>query len=205
MNRDTSLGLALARGFGARGLGTLGIRARGLGALGICARGLGALGICARGLGALGICVLGASGCGPQLVPLLVRFPSTETFLVTRSVRIRIYDVAEAGGCPGLVTAVSGGRNPGAVALYESEGLTACAVRAGVSIPDVGGGARAFLVEGLDRSGNQTILAGCTEGEVFAGARVAVSLYPTGRYQAAYDTDTPAAGETAESRCGGGS
>ncbi|GAB4198842.1 MAG: hypothetical protein OHK0013_08430 [Sandaracinaceae bacterium] len=151
------------------------------------------------------VATLGLAACGPQLVPLLVRFPSTETFLVTRGVRIRIYDAAEAGGCPALVTAVSGGRDPGSRALYESEGLTACAVRAGLSIPDVGGGARAFLVEGLDRSGNQTILVGCTEAEIFVGGRIEVSVYPTARYQRAYEADMPATGETAESRCGGGS
>jgi hypothetical protein len=156
-------------------------------------------------LGALGLGAIGLSACGPQRVPLLLRFPSTETFLVTRGVRIRIYDVADSGGCPALVTAVSGGRDPSGSELYQSDELTACAVRAGVSIPDVGGGARAFLVEGLDRSGNQTILAGCTEGEVFSGGRVDVSLYPTARYQDAYEADVPAAGETAESRCGGGS
>ena len=73
----------------------------------------------------------------------------------------------------------------------------------GVAIPDVGGGLRAFLVEGLDSTGNQTILAGCTEGEVFAGGRLEVALYPTARYQDAYDADMPTPGETVESRCGG--
>jgi hypothetical protein len=149
----------------------------------------------------IGLALLG--GCGPQRIPLDVRFPSTETFLVTRDMRIRIYDAAEVEGCSALVTAVAGGRDPGVPTLYESENLNACSVRAGVSIPDVGGGARAFLVEGLDRNGNQTILAGCTEGEVFSGARLEVALYPTTRYQDAYEADVPAAGETAESRCGG--
>lgn len=145
------------------------------------------------------------AGCGPQQVPLEVRFPSTETFLVSRAMRIRIYDLSEGGNCPSLVTAVAGARDPEGTVLYESTDLTPCAVRAGATIPDVGAGLRAFLVEGLDQTGNQTIVAGCTEAEVFAGATLQVAVYPTVRYDDAYAADTPASGETVESRCGGGS
>jgi len=145
-----------------------------------------------------------AAGCGPQQIPLEVRFPSTETFLVSRAVRIRIYDLSEGGNCPSLVTAVAGARDPEGTVLFESAGLTPCTVRAGAAIPDTGAGLRAFLVEGLDQNGNQTIVAGCTEAEVFTGATLQVAVYPTVRYDDAYDADPPAAGETVESRCMGG-
>jgi len=145
-----------------------------------------------------------AAGCGPQQVPLEVRFPSTETFLVSRAMRVRIYDLSEGGNCPSLVTAVAGGRDPEGVALFESTDLTPCAVRAGASLPDTGAGLRGFLVEGLDRTGNQTIVAGCTEAEVFTGASLQVSVYPTVRYDDARDADPPGGGETVEARCEGG-
>ena len=150
-----------------------------------------------------GACALSV-GCGPQRVPLDIRFPSTETFLVSRALRVRIYDLTEGGSCSALVTAVASGRDPEGTVLFESSDLTPCAARAGASIPDVGGGLRAFLVEGLDINGNETVVAGCTEGEVFTGASIEVSVYPTVRYDAAYLADMPAAGETVESRCGGG-
>ncbi len=151
----------------------------------------------------LGLASIFAASCGPQRVPLNVRFPSTETFLVSRSMRIRIYELEETS-CATLVTAVSNGRDPSASPLWESDELTPCTVRAGVSIPDVGGGLRGFLVEGLDSNGNNTILAGCSEAEVFAGGRIDVAIYPTSRYDAAYRADMPGSEEIAD-RCGGGS
>ena len=145
-----------------------------------------------------------AASCGPQQIPLEVRFPSTETFLVSRAMRVRIYDLSEGGNCPSLVTAVAGARDPEGVVLFESTDLTPCAVRAGAALPDTGAGLRGFLVEGLDRTGNQTIVAGCTEGEVFTGASLQVSVYPTVRFDDARDADPPGASETVEARCEGG-
>jgi hypothetical protein len=130
------------------------------------------------------------ASCGPQQVPLDVRFPSSETFLVSRSMRIRVYALEETT-CPALVTAVSNGRDPGLDPLWESEAVTPCRVRAGITIPDVGGGRRGFLVEGLDSNGNNTILAGCADGEIYSGSRIDVAIYPTSRYDAAYDADPP--------------
>lgn len=145
-----------------------------------------------------------ASGCSAQRVPLDIRFPSTETFLVSRALRIRVYDLTDGGSCAALVTAVASGRDPDGEVVFESTDLTPCAARAGASIPDPGGGLRAFLVEGLDINGNETVVAGCAEAEVFTGARIDVAVYPTVRYDAAYLADMPGAGETVESRCGGG-
>ncbi|MBN8615744.1 MAG: hypothetical protein J0L92_34430 [Deltaproteobacteria bacterium] len=138
------------------------------------------------------------ASCGPQQVPLDVRFPSSETFLVSRSMRIRVYALEETS-CPALVTAVSNGRDPGLDPLWESAAVTPCQVRAGITIPDVGGGRRGFLVEGLDSNGNNTILAGCADGEIYSGSRIDVAIYPTTRYDAAYDADPPT--EEISARC----
>lgn len=143
--------------------------------------------------------------CAPQPVPLEVRFPSTETFLVTRGVRVRVFDAATvSGGCAALVASVAAMRPPEGNVVLDGRIVSPCELRAGISLPDVGGGRRAFVVEGLDRTGNQTIVAGCTEAEMYAGARIEIAVYPTSRYEAAYLADMPAAGETVESRCGGG-
>lgn len=158
----------------------------------------------AIGLGTVSIMAgsIFVASCGPQRVPLDVRFPSTETFLVSGSMRIRIYELEETS-CASLVTAVSNGRDPSTTPLWESDELTPCTVRAGVSIPDVGGGQLGFLVEGLDSNGNNTILAGCSEAEVFSGGRIDVAVYPTSRYDAAYRASMLGS-ESIAQRCDGG-
>ncbi len=153
---------------------------------------------------ALASCVL--ASCGGQQVPLVLRFPSTETFLVSRAVRIRVYEIDEAREttCATLVTAISNGRDPDVEAIYDSDALSPCAVRAGATVPDVGAGLHGFLVQGLDSTGNETILAGCVEGEIYGGASLEVDLYPTSSYADAYLADPPGS-ESIMSRCGGGS
>ncbi len=153
-------------------------------------------------VGALTLFGLGA--CGPQRVPLDVRFPSTETFLVARTMRIHIYASDATTSCASIVNAVSNGRAPDATPIHQTDEISACAVRAGLALPDPGAGPHLFLVEGLDRTGNATILAGCAQAEVYSGSRVEVSVYPTSAYEAAYEADTPASGEDLDSRCGGG-
>ncbi len=142
-----------------------------------------------------------AAACGPQIVKLSIRFPSTPTFLVARSMRIRVYPLDETS-CASLVSIVANNRSPETEPLYALDGIPTCDVRAGATLPDPGEGRHAFLVEGLDLTGNQTILAGCTEAEVFSGARLSVDLFPTSRYDAAAIADPPGA-VTPEQRCGG--
>lgn len=158
-----------------------------------------------RALGVVGALALtGLGACGPQRVPLDIRFPSTETFLVARTMRIHIYARDATTSCASVVNAVSNGRAPDATPIYETDETSSCAVRTGLALPDPGAGPHLYLVEGLDRTGNATILAGCVQAEVYGGSRVEISVYPTSAYQAAYAADTPEAGEDIDSRCGGG-
>lgn len=158
-----------------------------------------------RALGAATCVLLGAlAGCSPQRVPLELRFPSTETFLVTQSLRVRVFPVSATVACASLMNTVMSGGTLDDGAVLDRADLDPCEVRAGLSLPDVGGGLHAFVVEGIDRSGNSTILAGCSEDEVYAGTSIAVALSPTDAYQTAYEESPPDDTETVVTRCGGG-
>lgn len=151
-------------------------------------------------IGALGVSLLAA--CGPQIVTLTIHFPSTDTFLVSRFLRIRVYP-ASSTSCASLVSTVVNNRSPEVAPIFTRDGITPCEARDGLTLPDPGEGLLSILVEGLDRTGNQTILAGCIEGEVYTDARITVDLYPTGRYAAALSADPPGS-TTPDQRCGGG-
>jgi len=143
---------------------------------------------------------LSLAGC-VQTLPLEIRFPSTNTFLVATEVRIRVYDTS-ASSCPQLVTAVSGGSMASGMDL-SNETYAACDVFRGAAVPDPGSGRKSVLVEALNRNSTATILIGCTEAEAYPGAPpIAVALYPTDNYAVELAANPPTG--TIASRCGGG-
>ena len=148
----------------------------------------------------LPLLALSLTGC-VQSLPLEIRFPSTNTFLVATEVRIRVYDTS-ASSCPQLVTAVRGGSMASGTELSNVT-YAACDVYTGAVVPDPGSGRKSMLVEALDRNGTATILVGCTEAEAFPGAPpISVSLYPTRGYAAELAANPPMGNIAA--RCGGG-
>ncbi len=148
----------------------------------------------------LPLLALSITGCA-QSLPLELRFPSTNTFLVATEVRIRVYDTS-ASSCPQLVTAVSGGSMAPGTAL-SSVTYPTCSAYAGAAVPDPGSGRRSILVEALNRNGTATILVGCTEAEAYPGAPpITVALYPTSNYATELVANPPVG--TIADRCGGG-
>lgn len=130
------------------------------------------------------------AGCAPARVPFQVIFPSEESFLVTNTVRVRVFASTPTTTCANLVASSAGELGISTEALVTLSGVQPCDLRAGVSISDPGAGQRAFLVEGQDADGN-AILVGCTQSQVYGGTSVTVNLSTTRRYQAAYEANRP--------------
>jgi hypothetical protein len=143
------------------------------------------------------------SSCSGPTVPLSLGFPSNEAFLVTTSIDIEIVPLGESTDqcAPLLGNAIQG---TDVHASISALGLAPCDVLHGITLPDPGSGAFAYIV--LGRATNGVILAGCRVGDAYPGApAIEVDLYPT--TTAAYSTAVTAAhlapGSTAAQRCGG--
>ena len=149
---------------------------------------------------ALGVGLMLAS-CAPAQVPFRVVFPSEETFVVSNTVHVRAFVAAEPMTCAVLVATVAGGLGVSALPSFDRDGINPCDFDRGVAFPDVGAGQKLFLVEALDEAGS-TILAGCTQAEVYGGASITVNLSTTSRYQAVFAANPPT--QTAAERCAAG-
>jgi hypothetical protein len=140
------------------------------------------------------------AACSPAQVPFSVVFPSEETFVVTSTMRVRVFPAA-ASTCPSLVGRASRDIDISEAALFDRTQIDPCAFRAGISLPDTGSGDRLFLIESFDDRGN-TILVGCSQDEVYGGASVTVNISTTDRYPMAR-MENPST-QTAAERCAGG-
>lgn len=126
----------------------------------------GAPAICA----ALALALAGA--CREPTVGVRLRFPSEETFLVTNTVTVDVYDGEGAGEqspdaiCRALSVQTSVA--PAGVQTLESSGNTsACQVLGGgVTFEHVSVGRRVFFAEAVDFDG-AAILRGCAVADVF--------------------------------------
>lgn len=149
------------------------------------------------------VSALALAGCASPTVSLSIGFPSNEAFLVTSTLDLEVVPLgADLDQCPVLLgNAIQGTDVP---ASSSSLGLVPCDVRAGITLPDPGGGAHAFIV--LGRATNGVILGGCTVAEAYPGApQIRVDLFPTTTmgYTAAVTAAHLAPGSTADQRCGG--
>lgn len=146
--------------------------------------------------------VSGVSGCAPSPVSLDINFPSAEAFLVTSFVAVDVVAGDTADPCGTALRQVEAGSVPdGLVTSIDSS--PPCDLREGVSLADVGPGARAYVVSARDTT-NAVLLSGCSVAEVAPGAApIRVVLFPTANYAAGVARNPPAPGETVMSRCGG--
>jgi hypothetical protein len=113
-----------------------------------------------------------AAGCAEPAVGVRLLFPSEETFLVTNTVTVDVYDGEGTGDtspdaiCRALSVTTSVA--PAGVQALKSSGNTAaCQLReGGVTFDDVPVGRRVFFAEATDFDGT-AILRGCSVADVF--------------------------------------
>jgi len=111
-------------------------------------------------------------GCNQPVVGVRLTFPSEQTFLITNTVTVDVYDGAGAGDkspdaiCRALSVETSVA--PEGVQALESSGNTAACqlLDGGVSFKNVDVGRRVFFAEAVDFNGT-AIMRGCTVADVF--------------------------------------
>ena len=119
--------------------------------------------------------LVGLAGCSVPVVGVRLKFPSQETFLVTNTVTIDVYDGTGAGAkspdaiCRAL--SVENSVAPDDVLALESSGNTAACrlLDGGVAFQNVDVGRRVFFAEAVDFKGT-AIMRGCTVADVFGDA-----------------------------------
>ena len=110
----------------------------------------------------LPLAALCASGCAPPEVTFRLRFPSEETFLMSNTARVEIYDGSgtEEESPDAICRALSIG-HPAPLATLHSSGVRdVCEFNSGLVLKDVGTGRRVFAASAAD-AGETTILRGC--------------------------------------------
>lgn len=142
-----------------------------------------------------------AASCSGPTVTLDVRFPSQTAFVASSLVDFDIVPLssssADLGRCPALLADALADTQFGAT--LSVLGVPRCDVRRGVTLPDPGAGAHAFVVQALNQA-NATLLVGCAIGEAYPGGpALRVDLYPTDAYAAAASSVPP--GSTVDGAC----
>ncbi|HEY4222564.1 MAG TPA: hypothetical protein VGO62_14515 [Myxococcota bacterium] len=110
--------------------------------------------------------------CSQPVVGVRLQFPSEETFLITNTVTVDVYDGSGSGGqspdaiCRALSVADSVA--PDGVQAIDSSGNTAACqlIDGGVSFKNVDVGRRVFFAEAVDFGGT-AIMRGCSVADVF--------------------------------------
>lgn len=129
----------------------------------------------------LSLVLLGA--CAPDAVTIDVNFPTTEAFMKSEQARLLVFPLegTQLGVCPRLLDELTT-QSFSIEAVYDSGLISVCALRGGTSLPDIGEGPHAYVVE-VSSSSNRRILQGCSIGEIYVGApAVQVALHPTTDY-----------------------
>ena len=119
---------------------------------------------------ALTVALLG--GCNQPVVAVRLAFPSEQTFLITNTVTVDVYDGGGTGAkspdaiCRALSVETSVAPD-GVQALDSSGNTAACQIlNGGVSFSNVDVGRRVFFAEAVDFDGT-AILRGCSVADVF--------------------------------------
>ncbi len=124
--------------------------------------------LCAAGLSAAGL----GAGCSQPVVGIRLRFPSQQTFLITNTVTVDVYDGDGQGdkGPDAICRALSVETSvapEGVQALKSSGNTSACQLLdGGVTFDDIDVGRRVFFAEAVDFQGT-AIMRGCTVADVF--------------------------------------
>ena len=125
------------------------------------------------------------AGCAAN-VPVVLDFPTTRAFDISELVRIDVVAIESdaLGSCPDLLASAARGDVLDTIASSEAG---VCEALAGLSLPDPGGGPRAFLAEVVDDR-NTVILSGCVVSEAYPGApAIRIELFPTDAYNPSAD------------------
>lgn len=149
----------------------------------------------------LSLAMLALAGCAPSPVTVELNFPTSSAFLHSTTGRLLAFPLTadQLGICPELLANLAASSFP-LDPVYDSELVDVCDFRGGMQLPELVG-PHAYLVE--VRSESMLILAGCSIGEVFAGAEtIEVALQPTDASEELLSMPTTG---TPDTRCGGGS
>lgn len=123
----------------------------------------------------LGVLML-ALGCGADVVPLELSFPSELAFVLTSSAQVVVVD-ADQDSCPELLSQALVGTSP--PSTWESGPLSVCSLWAGeVELEELPAGPMAYVVIARSDAG-RPLLAGCRVVDAHSEPAVRVTLAPT--------------------------
>lgn len=114
-------------------------------------------------VGAIGAACVAAGACAPPQVGLRLRFPSAESFLLSSTARVEIYDGADAPDA--ICRALSVGQPAGIRTLQSTGKQDVCLFHAGVEIDAIDVGRKVIFAEVDDATGTG-ILRGCAVVDV---------------------------------------
>lgn len=121
-------------------------------------------------------CLLLAMGCGPDVVPLQLSFPSELSFVLSSSAQVVAVE-ADADACPELLRQALVGTPP--QSAWETGPLSVCSFWAGeVELVDLPEGPMAYVAIARNDAG-RPLLAGCRVVDAHEEPEVQVTLAPT--------------------------
>ncbi|MEM9070402.1 MAG: hypothetical protein AAGE52_17995 [Myxococcota bacterium] len=140
-------------------------------------------------------------GCG-DTVPVVLNFPSFDTFVRSETARILVVDTdGDAGVCPDLLSQAELGVLD-SVAVRDTGPQSVCEFQAGrVSLNGAPEGVRAYVAVAEDSSG-VALLTGCTISDVHVDAApLEIVMAPTDEYRTQFGAGSPEAMCTPEAKC----
>lgn len=150
----------------------------------------------------LGVALAGmGTGCNAPEVTYQLRFPSEETFLMSRTARVEIYDGSGEGEqSPDAICRALSAQQPASVTAVAASGARdVCEFLDGLVLRNIDTGRLVFAASAVDAQ-NRTILSGCAVLDLDDDAQtVEIQLSTLPNYP---DAPTPECA-TVEAKCGG--